>query len=699
MSTRRATAILLLVLGVAVGAAVLAGVLGPKFKSGGYVPPDAESVRADKVLAAEFHGGAPNLVLLVSGESEVDSPAMATEGRALAERVRSWPGVAFAQSYWDTGYPQLRSQDGKAGLVLAQLSGDEGAAQETAAKLVPAVTGERGQIVVSATGSIQTNVEAEDWSKRDLLAAELIAAPLTFLILLFAFRSLIAVLMPLVVGAVAVVGTAALLSVLSRFIELNIFAMNITTALGFALAVDYSLFIITRFREELIHDPGSAVRRTLSTAGRTVIYSAITVALGLAAMLVFPLVFLRSMAVVGMIVVALAAVAAIALLIPALALLGPNIDRLTLFRRRSEVAGGWGRIARTVMRRPVIFGGVVTVLLVLLAIPFGRAEFGTIDDRVLPARSAAHVAADQLRDRFPGVETTPVSIVLPHTAAESTVDYAARVSQVANVRAVQPVPSERGTWLRVAAGANPDSAAGRRLIADLRGLPAPGERLVTGGAADLVDTREAIVDRLGWAALIVLGSMTLLLFLFTRSVIVPVKAAVLSALSLTASFGAMVWIFQEGHLRWLVGDFTVTGFLDLSTLVLVFCLAFGLSMDYEVFLLSRIREEYLRTGDNEGAVAEGLASTGRVVSAAALIVAVVLGVLASSGLTMLKTLGVGLAIAVIMDATLVRGVLLPATMKLLGPLNWWPFGSEVGDVRGEERVPNIANFGTTKSVG
>jgi RND superfamily putative drug exporter len=393
-----------------------------------------------------------------------------------------------------------------------------------------------------------------------------------------------------------------------------------------------------------------------------------------------------------MAVVVLAALAAVVVMPAVLAVLGDKINRydpLSRLRPRGNRQGVWHRIATAVMRRPVLIGGATTVLLVLLALPFTQAKFGLFDERILPPDSEPHAAASVIRSDFePGV-LNPMTVVLPGTSEVD--DYATRLSELSNVDRVDapsgsyadgtqiapPSPASAamtnstGSWLTVVSDTDPNSPAAGQLVRDVRATPAPGEAMVGGPAAALVDTNEALTSRLPWAILIIVVSMFVLLFLFTGSVLIPIKALVLNALSLTATFGAMVYVFQDGNLQWLVGEFTVTGFVDMTAVLLLFCLAFGLSMDYEVFLLSRIKEEYDLSGDNTHAVAWGLEHTGRLFTAAALIFASVMGALVTSEVSLVKLAGLGMALAVLVDATLIRGLLVPAFMRLLGRANWW----------------------------
>jgi putative drug exporter of the RND superfamily len=670
---------------------------------GGYTPSSSESAQADALLAERFQAGSPDLVLVAHSEVAIDEPDVAAAGVALTRRLADAPGVVYAQSFWSTGDPTLRARDGRTGLVVVKLRGDDTTISHLVRDLVAQVTGRVGPFQVAATGSAEVDEQVDAASAADLSRAELLAAPLTFVILLIAFGSLVAAALPLLVGAAAVVATLAGLRLLSEFTDVSIFAVNLTTALGFGLAVDYSLFIVTRYREELAagQTVQAAIATSMRTAGRTVLVSAITVALSLAGLSVFPLMFLRSLSYAGIMVVALAATASLVLLAPLLSVIGHRIDRLDIFarlRRRSALAGRdgvWHRLAIAVMRRPAAVAIAVLVGLLTLAIPFTHVHFGLTDDRLLPRDNPAHLAAETVRAQFEQAVINPVTVVAPRLDAEQNAtvltDYAQRLSMLPHAELVRtatgdfahgaPVagPSaasaqyarDGSSWLAIVIDVDPSSTAAEQFVRDARAVPTATRTMVGGDVAVLVDTKAALADRLLWSGLVIGLSMLVLLFLFTGSVVIAVQALLLNMVSLTASFGAMVYIFQDGHARWLVGDFLATGRLEVTVPVLMFCVAFGLSMDYTVFLLARITEHHCLTGDTARSIVFGLGHTGRLITAAAAIVATVLGALTTSHLSLLKLLGFGLAITVLVDATLVRGLLVPAVMRLLGRANWW----------------------------
>lgn len=695
------------VLFLAVAAVTLAvpfaGTAEERMTAGGFNA-RGEASQADRVVGEQFSGGPPHLVVLATSPEGVDAPETAADAVALRLRLTGETGVAEVASYWSVGRPEeLRSEDGRTGLLLVRLTGDEAQRSATADALLPVVSGTTaGSLQLAATGQAAVDAALEVQMQEDLVKAETLTAPLALAVLVLVFGSLVASLLPLVVGVVTVLSTLALLYGLTYLVDVSIFSLNLTTAIGLGLAIDYSLFVVTRFREQLAagDDVPTAVAVTLRTAGRTVWFSAATVALGFAAPLVFP--SLRSLAYAGIVVSLLAAAVATTVLPAVLAVLGPRVDRFDPLRRfharratMSLELGFWHRLAGAVMRRPVTVTVGVVVLLLALALPFASANFGLDDDRVLPVGHPVHEAGQELRADFPAVSDATATAVLPgFDAQRSATDldaYAARMSELPGAgrvdaatgsyldgRRVAP-PTElsgrfvsaAGTWLSVVSEHEPFTPSGTALVEDLRALPAPQEALVGGEAAQFLDTKKEITDRLPWALLVIASTTFVLLFLFTGGLLIPLKAIALNLLSLTATFGAMVYVFQEGNLQWLVGEFTPTGYIDIGLPVLIFCVAFGLSMDYEVFLLSRIAEEYRKTGDNTLAVKRGLQRTGRLVTAAAALIAIVFGAMATSGVTTLKVLGVGLALAVLLDATLVRALLVPAFMKLAGRANWW----------------------------
>ncbi|MGW2698712.1 MMPL family transporter [Streptomyces sp. NPDC001340] len=675
----------LLVALVLTALAVLAGSgVADRLGSGGWEDPAAESTYATKVLEREFPDSQPNLLLLVdSGHASVDDPAVAAQARDLAERLATEQGVTGVGSYWQSKSPALRAKDGHEALIAARITGDENAMGKTLDRIAPHYRGTHGPVQVKVGGIVAVRHEMQTIIKEDLTRAEMIALPITLVLLVMVFGSAIAALLPLGIGIVAILGTNAVLRGLTSFTDVSVFALNLTTALGLGLAIDYALFIVRRYREELSTgaDPLTAVGTTLRTAGRTVLFSALTVAVSLAAMMVFPQYFLRSFAYAGIAVVLLAAAAALILLPAALLLLGHRVNALDLrrlFRRgREPKAAGtegtaWARAATLVMRRAPLFALGTTALLVLLGLPFLGVKFGTADDRQLPSGAESHVVQQHIRDGFPGTPGGGLEILAEGKATETQyADYKQRVAALPEVVRVDgPLVKGDTAYFTVQPKGEAVDSAAQSLVGDLRSLKAPFDTKVTGTAAVLVDSKHAIGEHLPWAGAFIAIVTLLLVFLLTGSVLIPLQAVVLNALSLTAMFGAVVWVFQDGHLSGALG-FTSPGSIETTLPVLMFCVAFGLSMDYGVFLLSRIKEEYERTGDHNEAVRHGLQRTGGLITAAAVILAVVMVAIGTSRVTNTKMLGLGIALAVLMDAMVVRSLLVPAIMRLTGRATWW----------------------------
>lgn len=726
---RRHRLVLLLAAGFIVAGGVFGIGVGQHLGVGGFYAPGRESTLADEVFDDAVPNGPHNLVVVADAGvvAGVDSAQAMQSGSALTQFLQQEPGISSVVSYWPDHVSQLRSSDGGTALVLARITGDEDQRKATLARIFPRISGEHDGLSLTPGGQPAVEREVTANSEDDLRRMELLAAPLVALILLFVFGSLVSSLLPLVIGLTAIVGTLVTLRTLTAFTDVSMYSLNIATALSLGLAIDYGLFIVTRYREEL--DAGAsvpdAIATTLSTAGRTVLFSSITVAVSLSALLIFPLYYLRSFAYAGMAVVAFACFSALVVLPAVLMLLGHRVDRWDVAKgfaklrngqvgrwrgyrmgrhRRLIVATGgrlsrsgtgrWHRMALFVMRRPIPLAvGVVTVL-VILGSPFFGVRYALPDASNLPADSDSSRVIDRLHSEFPDLSMDAMYMVSPdrQLTPEETTSYAAAVSAVAGVVSVQSaagsfahgqqvIPATpdaaavfngpQASWLSVGLQGDPQGQTAEAAVASVRALEAPAPMLVGGIAAHLTDTKATLAQALPWALAVVAVATLILLFLFTGSVLIPIKAVLLNLLSLTATFGAAVWIFQDGNLRWLVGDFQTNGAIELTTPILLFAIAFGLSMDYELFLLSRIKEEYQRTGDNTTAVASGLERTGRLVTYAALLFIVVMVAFATSDLSVLKLVGVGLGLAVLMDATLIRSILVPAVMRLAGRANWW----------------------------
>ena len=723
---RRRLVLALTTLFVAVAAALGTGVFG-ELRGGGFEDPASESAVAQRILDEEYGVGDPNVVLLVTAPQGVDDPAATADGLAVTERLSQIDGVRDVASYWSLGNaPPLRSTDGTQALVVARITGDEAQIEERYHEAEAALLGQQGSVTVGFGGAEAVNAAMAETIESDLQVAEMIAIPITLVLLVLVFGGLVAASLPLFVAVIAVFGTFFSLFLIAQLTDVSIYSINLTTALGLGLAIDYSLFMVNRFREELAKGltPHDAVVRTVETAGRTVAFSALTVAASLSALLVFPLYFLRSFAYAGTAVVIVAALGAVVSLPSLLAVTGHRVNSLRVFGRNRVAkpvdAGFWHRLATAVMRRPLPVATAVIAVLVLLGLPFLNVNFGAPTEQALPAGASARQITEAVRTNFDGNSSESFAVVVPDIgdpalrAAEldelaemvAATPGVARVSGMTGtyvdgrlVEAAGPANQayvrETGTWLTVVPEVRLVSTEGEALVEQLRELDTPLPVMVDGAAAGLVDTKQAIFSRLPLALGIIAVVTFVLLFLVFGSILVPVKAIVLNLLSLTATFGAMVWIFQEGNLSGVL-DFTATGQLDVSMPILMFCIAFGLSMDYEVFLLSRIKEEHDLHGDNTRAVAVGLEKTGRIVTAAAALLAITFIAFGTSGVSIIKLFGLGLALAIVMDATIVRGLLVPAFMRLAGEANWWApkplkrFQERFGIHEGERPVPIAA---------
>ncbi|HKY13313.1 MAG TPA: MMPL family transporter, partial [Microthrixaceae bacterium] len=707
LTVRRRRVVLVVSFVAVMTAAVLgSGVFG-RLSGGGFYDPAAESTKARDILDERFGAGEPNLVLLVdasptdAGAVAVDAPPVQAAADEVLSELLARDDIEEAASYWSLGrVPPLRSTDGDSALILARIGGDEDEVDESTGEILEELTGDRGPVTITAGGQAPVFRAVSDTIESDLSRAEMIAVPITLVLLIIVFGGLVASGLPLMVGLISVLGTFFTLSLVTLFTDVSVFSINLVTAMGLGLAIDYSLFIVSRFREELANGRSTeaAVIRTVQTAGRTVAVSALTVGVSLSALLVFPLYFLRSFAWAGLGVTVVSMLAAVITLPALLAVLGPRVNSFQVFKRRARSTTGesgfWYRNAKRVMRRPMAVSLAVIALLLFLGLPFLDVAFGVPDQRVLPSDDPARVATDRLTTEFAsneaqafpviadeatGYDATMIAVV---AADLSALDGVSRVDSssgrfVDGAMVLGPDPTLEGYRVEGAARYNvvpdvvPISDEGEQLVAEIREYDSPiGPLLVGGASAQLVDSKAAIAAKLPLAGAIIVGATFVLLFLMFGSVVVPIKAIVLNLLSLTATFGAMIWIFQEGNGSGFFG-FTPTGMTDTTTPILMFCIAFGLSMDYEVFLLSRIKEEHDRSGDNTEAVARGLERTGGIVTAAAALLAITFIAFSTSGISFIKLFGVGLTLAVLMDATLVRATLVPAFMKLAGEANWW----------------------------
>ncbi|RKF27123.1 MMPL family transporter [Micromonospora globbae] len=676
------------VLLAAVGATWGAGVFG-QLTGGGFDDPASESSRAYARITDELGPqGADLIVLWSSDTATADQPAFRDPVTATVSRLRERPEVTSVTTWYDSGAPALLATDRRATYALVRLRGGDEDGKTVAFRALRPVLETPG-VRTQIGGNVPFLEEANTRTTEDITRAELLSMPVLLVLLVVIFGGLVAASTPLLIGGLAILGGFIAVRVVNLFTDVSIFAINVITLIGLGMAVDYALFVVSRFREELAagRTTADAVRRTMATAGRTVLVSGLTIALAMASLLIFPQSFLRSMGFGGMAAVLVAMLAALTVLPALLAVLGPRIDAVRVpvpWRRRTAgagpaavpEAGAWARIARSVMRRPVPYLVGVAVVLVLLATPFLRITFGGFDERVLPSGAEPRVVSERIAAEFPGGTVAPVEVLVSGASAEEVRPFADRIAGVPGVTGVD-VAASRGesTLLTVAYPGEPTGEVAQDVVRALRDLPGPdGAEVLVGGrpGADR-DLLDSLGSRLPWMALLMAAATFLLLFLAFGSVVLPVKAVLMNLLSIGASFGVVVWIFQDGHLADLLG-FTPTGFIEPSNPILMLAVLFGLATDYEVFLLSRVREEWDRTGDNTASVAAGLQRTGRIITAAALLLIIVVAGFASGSMAYIKLIGVGMIVAIVVDATLVRALLVPATMRLLGRWNWWAPG-------------------------
>lgn len=703
-----------------VGAAIFGVPVAKSLAAGGFSDPSAESSRAAQLLEDKFRQPGMQLVVMITVPDDVRGPAARAAGLDVVGNLTASPDVTGVASPWTAPPPaaaDLISVDGKSAIIVAGISGGEkdapARAKQIADNLLSDVAPAHRDVTMLAGGSAMVFAQIISQTERDVLVMESIALPISFVVLVWVFGGLLAAALPLAVGGLAIVGSLSVLRLIALATDVSIFALNLSTALGLALAIDYTLLIISRYRDEIAAgaDSNRALRTTMVTAGRTVVFSATTVALSLVAMALFPMYFLKSFAYAGIATVTLCALASLMVTPAAIVLLGPRLDafdvrqglRRLLHRSAKQPKQPnelfWYRWTKSVMRRAVVIGLAGSAVLLALGLPFLDVQWGFPDDRVLPASASAHQVGDRIREGFASNAGSAVIVVVPDATGVAPAEFNRYAAALSRVPGVVAVSSPTGTFARgtqvgppTGAAANSGgsafltvssdavlfSSASETQLTGLRDVASPGDRPVelTGMAQINRDSVESITSRLPTVLAIIAAVTFVLLFLLTGSMVLPIKALVLNMLSLTAAFGALVWVFQEGHL----GAFgtTPTGTLVANMPVLLFCIAFGLSMDYEVFLISRIREFWMGSdrghSDNDESVALGLAHTGRVVTAAALVMSISFAALIAAQVSFMRMFGVGLTLAVLVDATLVRMVLVPAFMHILGRWNWWAPG-------------------------
>ena len=664
---------LLFILAVGVGGPV-AGLLdtgGNPFTDPGS---ETEQVR-ERLEAAAGEQAGVGLVALVDAATGIESPAARERVDSVAATLADDPSVARV-------FPARVSRDGESAYIAAVFRDvDDDEIDEGVERLEAELGGQPG---VKLGGGALAGPAVGEQVGADIGRAEGLAFPIIFALSLLFFRGFVAALLPLFVGVLTIFGTFLVLRVVNEALPLSIFALNLVIALGLGLAIDYSLFIVSRYREEIARSgPGpEALRQTLATAGRTVLFSTLTVAAALAALMVFPQQFLYSMGLGGMVVALIAATVSLVALPALLALLGTRVNALSPRRlrgvaervARGESAGGWYRLSRAVMRRPALIATLTAAFLLLLGSQFLRIDFTGFSAENLPESSEPRQVNDALEQEFPANPTSAliVAATAGPSAQEDVTALATQIEGLSGVAAVQrPRYEGADTWrIDVASADEPLDERSQDLVEGIRSLQTPLGAGVTGETADFVDQQSSLASRLPFGLAILCVTTVVLLFLLTGSLILPLKALLMNVLTLSAAFGLLVLIFQDGRLEGLLA-YETEGALEATQPVLLFALVFGLSTDYAVFLLSRIKEARDGGLDDNEAVARGLERSGRIVTAAAALFCVAIGAFATSEIIFIKELGIGTALAVVIDATLIRALLVPALMALLGRRNWW----------------------------
>ncbi|MER7700985.1 MULTISPECIES: MMPL family transporter [unclassified Streptomyces] len=703
--------------------AVFSGVYGlgvfGDMKPGGFEDPNSESRKAALLAEEAFPQRAPDAVVVYrSKDKTVDDPAFQ---EAVVGKISSLPesSVTGSAHFWMTQMPAQVSKDRRATYVAMNLKGSDDNAKEASYKKIKDQLDVEGFETLRG-GPVPTGFQAGEQIGEDLAVAEGFSFPVLFLLLVVVFGGLAAASLPLFVGGLSILGSMAVLRVIAQFTDVSVFAMSLVTILGLAVAIDYGLLIVSRYREELAagHTGEDALSRTVATAGRTVMVSGITVAVALFGMTFFPFAFLKSMAYGGVAAVVLSVFFSIIALPAALAVMGPKVNALSLRRKKGGPApaakdeGPWFRLAHGLMRRPVAVAVVALAVMLALAVPFLRIDFGANDARQLPDSAEGRQVHNIMERDFEGDGVKSIDALLKLSGDAKSPEqgaalqaYAERLAKVPGAKDAQ-ISGMEGSSGRVSISFDgvAVSSEARDLVNDLREVERPvGATVYFGGeTAVFDDTLDALGDVLPWMLLYIAIATYILLFLAFGSVLLPLKAIAMNLLSLSATFGILVWMFQDGHLADVIG-FDPTGNIEPNMPIMLFALIFGLSMDYEVFLVSRIREQYDQLGDPTAAVATGLQSIGKLIVSAALLMCVPLAAMATSGVLTMTLFGVGMVIAILLDVAVVRILLVPAVMKLMGHASWWApgplrkvyarFGIKEGDAAltekrpDEERVP------------
>jgi len=714
---------------------ILSGVFGTtvfgNLKSGGFNDPAVESSKVLDAMHDKLGRDDTTLIILFNAKdsSQIDSPAFKQGVEATLAKLQGRSEIGTITTFYNSGAAPLVSNDKKSTYAVVGLNGDDTAITKYMKDLRPLLTenSPAPNLQVRLGGNPAANQEINTQVSEDIEKAEILTFPILTVLLILIFGSLIAAALPLAIGGMAILGAFLILRVLTNFTDISVFASSVVSILGLGLAIDYSLFIVSRFREELKRFDGnvqSALTKTMQTAGRTVLFSGLTVSISLLSLLVFPQMFLRSMGLGGTAAVVVAMVASLTVLPAILALLGERVNSLNvlnLIRRNRpqtvvstvEKHGFWYNLSNLVMRRPVIVLIVVLIPLVVVGTPFFHVNMSIPDARALPEGKESRTVSEILTNQFPRNETTPIELVIradgnaldgknigtlyDYTRQLAAISGVRRVDSLVNINpqldknAYQGFYSEAGraqnpqatqvaaqfakdnyTLVSVMYDSDPLSNTSQDIVRKIRALTPPaGMSVQVGGfTAQLIDFLGSLERSVPIAFALIVVVIFVLLFLMLGSLVIPLKAVILNIISLSVSFGALVWIFQDGNLSGFF-NFTSLGSIDGTQPVLIFAIAFGLSMDYEVFLLSRIKEQYDRTGDTTTAVALGVQKTGSIITSAALLLFIVIGAFATAEVVFIKQIGVGLGLAVLVDSTIVRMFLVPATMRLLGRYNWW----------------------------
>ena len=681
--------ILIAVLALLAISIVFGATVTEKLGVGGFTDPAAESSQVADFLDQNFPT-TPNLVLqVIARDGSVDNPDVAAAANRVRQLVEAEPEAKVVGSFTQDFRPDLSSRDGRSGLFLVHVGGTLDDATKTAIRIIDALPTDDPAIDVRAGGPLGVSVEIEDRVNHDLVISESISLPILLAVLVIVFGGLVAAFLPLAIGITSIVMTLLVLAIMVSVTDVSVHALTVATAFGLGLSIDFGLLMVSRFREERARgrDHSSAVVATVTTAGRTIIFSAATVTFAMSGLLVFPTYFLRSTALTASAVVILSALSAIVVLPALLALLGTRIDSLAVIRRKTPPSADsmfWRRCAEAVTKRPLTCALPVIAVLLALGIPFLGVQLAMPDERALPSDSNGRLVTESLRNDFP-TDTSQAVTLLARNDTRALDDLAAPLSSMDGVvRVVGPTGTyERGNPIAgptpgfenngaayglvfLSAAAQTDAA--QQVVHAIRATIADQQVEVGGPTATLIDTSAAVGDRLPVAILLIALATFVLLFLFTGSIVVPIKALVLNLLMLSAVLGTMAWIFQDGHLTSLLG--VTPAPLNLSMVVLLCCIAFSLSVDYEIFLLSRIKEARDSGLSNNDAIVIGLGRVGRIISSAALLLTITLLSFAN-GLSFMKMFGIGTALAIVIDATVIRGVVVPAFLRVAGDLNWW----------------------------